>query len=234
MPQITGYHAGTNIASDEFPHECIDVLGDIDSVRDNVLLHLILAHTPFPSHANQMQPLSDDDDKTAMYDDTIHVSVTGTVISVERESSSFWIYSTQYICGEYDQVAVHARMDKNRKWKQPLMPDRNSIITFDGVLDRFERYTPPSTAHDVTCVVVAVDDITFLQPRPEKKTLADEQWVRDKVKNRKRNWKMNEGDEIASTSNISQTPSMPSTSQTTLGKRKATSSGDNIENPAWL
>ena len=117
----------------------------------------------------QMQPLSDDEDKQVRYDDTIHVDVTGTVASVCKTTCSFWIQCTQCVCGQYDQIAVHGRMDKNRKWKQPLsiLPSPNTIIALDGVLERFETYKAPNSADELTCVVVAVDDITFLQPPPD-------------------------------------------------------------------
>ena len=181
---------------------------------------------------DQMQPLSDDEEIQLMYDDTIHVSVSGTVVSVSKETNSFWIKATQYISGQYDHVAVHGHMDKNRKWKQPVsvLPSANSIIAFDGILDRFESYTPADTTDELTCIVVNIEDITFLQPRPDKKTSGNKS-ARERIKIRKQKRKVTSSAEFASTADVTEMPSGPSTSQTTLGKHQASSS-DDIDNPS--
>ena len=136
--QITSYHPGINVTSKEFPDDSINILGDINSVCDELQSPPHLSLTLL-----KMQPLSNDKDRQLMYDDTMHVSVAGTVVAISNETSSFWIKAIQYISGKYNHIAVHGRMDKNRKWKQPMsvLPSTNTIIAFDGFLDCFESYT---------------------------------------------------------------------------------------------
>ena len=133
-----------------------------------------------------MQPLSDDEEKQALLDDSMRIDVAGTVANVSVETSSFWIDSTQYVCGKYIRFAIHACLDKNRKWKDPqtVLPHTNSIIAFTGILDRFETYIAPKSTEKLACAVVAVEDITFLQPRSEKKTGTTNKAARNRVKTR--------------------------------------------------
>ena len=180
-----------------------------------------------------MQPLSEDDDKLIMYDDTIHIAITSTVIASSKQSGTFHMYTTQFVCGQSEEIAICGVMNKNPKWKNlnplGLLPDPNTIISFDSVLDRFEKYTPPNCSHSVTCAVVAVQDITFLQGMDEGKTTAEQKDVRDRVKGRMQKMKTGNPTSQPDTPDASQTSSIPSSSQKTLGKQKASSSEDNID-----
>ena len=90
-----------------------------------------------------MQPLFDDDEKQCMYDDTMRIVAGGTVASVSKESCSFVVFGTQFVCGQQEEIAIRGHTNKNTKWKNPaaVLPHAKAIINFNGFLDRFEGYT---------------------------------------------------------------------------------------------
>lgn len=185
-----------------------------------------------------MQPLSDCDENMPLYDDTMIVSVSGTVTSSSRATCSFYLHGTQFVCGQHAEIAVRAIMDRNPKWKNPLelLPEARSLISFDGVLQRFESYTPPNTSDAITCAVVTVEDITFLIRREDQATATQTNAIREKIKNRQQNRRTSKVSD--STPDNSQNTSSPSTSQNVLGKRKmiktTTTSEDEVDNASAL
>ena len=166
-----------------------------------------------------------------MLDNTMHLVVTGTVSTVSKETCSYWIQSTPYVCGQYERMAVHACMDKTWKWKDPLtmLPCINSIITLDGILDHFDTYVPPNSKDRLTCAVVAIEDIILLQPIPNKK-----QDARDKIKTWRGKRKETETESPTSPPNIPQSSSAPHTSPMKIGKWKAHSLDDEVDDPSIL
>ena len=185
-----------------------------------------------------MLPIDEQDDKLPIVDDTIYVSVSGVVTSSSKQNASFHMYTKQYVCGQPEPIAVRGVMNKNAKWKNPLqlLPDPNSIVGFDGILDKFKTYTPEHTHDKITCAVVAVQDITFHVSIKEEEqgTKAEKTAMRDKLKNRRHKTKTKNPSSLPTTPDASQSSSLPSTSQKTLGKRKVTISEDEIENVTSL
>ena len=114
-----------------------------------------------------MLPIDEDNEKLPIIDDNIYVSALGTVTSSSKQTTSFYMYMQQFVCSQHEDIAVRGVMNKNAKWKNPLemVPDANSMISFDSVLNKFEIYRPEKTNKKVTCTVVAVQDVTFLQKR---------------------------------------------------------------------
>ena len=136
-----------------------------------------------------MQPLFDDDEKQCMYDDTMHIVAGGTVASVSKESCSFVVFGTQFVCGQQEEITIRGHTNKNPKWKNPaaVLPRAKAIINFDGFLDRFEGYTPQNRTAPITCAVVAVQNIYFLQPAPTTAAPVPGKDIRTRVQSHK--WK---------------------------------------------
>lgn len=178
-----------------------------------------------------MQPLSDDDDKQAAFDDTMHVSVSGTVTASDQRTCTFHIHGSQFVCGQHENIAVRAHMNKNPKWKNPaaVLPRTKSVISFHGILDRFESITPPNKTERIKCVVVAVQQVTFLQGPQEETTsplqTPAQKSVRDRVKRRRE--KKVKADVEASPATACN--SQDTSSQVVLGKRVASPSDDDDE-----
>jgi hypothetical protein len=171
---------------------------------------------------DQMQPLTDDDNKMDMYDDSITLSASGTVASRSIETCSFMMQTTQFVCGQQEEIAVRARMDKNPKWKRPLdlLPDEKAIIAFDSTLDRFEHYTPPNSKNTIICAVVNVEDITFLLTPEESTSTPQQKSIRDRLKTRRQKRAPSKTASIPSSPEQTQTSSTPSKKGSVLGKRK--------------
>lgn len=224
--QIARYQPGRNVCTDEFGDNSVHVLGEISKVRNSLTISY---SSPFhiPQFRSQMQPLLDDDDKEIMYDDTIDVTVSGTVMSTVKETCTFFMQGIQYVCGRQEEVAIRAHLN-NPKWKDPsaVLPRSKAVIGFDGHLDGFETFTPSHSTENMTRIVVAVQDISFLHPPPEQSASAGKssakntglQSVRDKVKRRRQ--KKKDTKSTPSTPDISPTPTMASSSQSVLGKRR--------------
>ena len=178
-----------------------------------------------------MLPVDEDDEKLVFIDDTIYISAAGTVVSSSKETATFYMCTQQYVCGQQEDVAVRAIMNKNPKWKNPLemLPHPNSMIAFDGVLDKFETYKPDKRSKGVTCAVVSVQDVTFLQNVEDGGAKTDNTAMRDKLKNRKLKKVDVNPCSLLTTPDASQGSSLPSTSQKALGKRKASCSEEEIE-----
>lgn len=183
-----------------------------------------------------MQPLADDDEQQVMFDDTIHVSVTGMVSSSDKRTCMFHIHASQFVCGQHEGIAVRADMNKNPKWKNPsaVLPREKAIISFHSILDRFEMITPPNKTDPIKCVVVAVQHVSFLQgPQDNVANTAQhsaQKSVRDRVKRRKQKQVKVEKASPSAPEN-SQTMSVASSSQITLGKRVYTSDEENEKSP---
>lgn len=224
--QIAGYQAGRNVTTDEFGDDSVNVLGEISKVRPPFS---ITSSSSFLTFVFQMQPLVDDEDKNVMYDDTIDVTVSGTVTSTVKDTCMFFMHGMQYVCGQQEEVAIRAHLN-NPKWKDPsvVLPRSKAVIGFDGHLDGFETFTPSNRTEKMTRIVISVQDISFLHPPPDEPTNVvkgaakgtDQQTVRDKVK--RRHQKKKEAKTTPSTPEVSPTPMMASSSQSLLGKRKDT------------
>ncbi|SRR6266702_3723978 len=177
-----------------------------------------------------MQPVSENDEDL---DDTIRICVTGSVVSSDAEASTFIIRGTQYVAGagRTDDIAICGLMNKNRRWSKPnqLLPDPKTIITFHGILDKFDSYTPPTTNKKTTCVVVAVDDITYILTPPKKSNSTNKLDVREKIKTRTQKFNTSQSTSNPSASQESEHPSLPSTSHKKLGKRKANDSEEEVD-----
>ena len=167
-----------------------------------------------------MLPIDEDNEKLPIIDDTVRVSVCGTVAESSKENASFCMYTKQYVCGQLEEIAIRAILNKNTKWKNPLqvLPYPNSLIGFDGVLDKFEIYNPDNSSHKVTRAVVAVQDVTFLLNVDEGGTNTDKTVMKDKIKNRWGKKKNVTPSSVQTTPVTSQGSSVPLPSQKSLGK----------------
>ncbi|KAH8981276.1 hypothetical protein EDB86DRAFT_441302 [Lactarius hatsudake] len=177
-----------------------------------------------------MQPLSAMN--AADLDDTIRIFGSGTVTSVDADPPSFLIHATQYIDGgqSTDNIAIRGRLDNNPKWPDPSerIPQAKSVIAWSGILLQFDSYTPPGRTA-ITCVVVAVKDITYIftpdktgaKTSPKKSNSDGNSNLRQQIKSRTRNYQ-------TSQASSSHADSTPSTSQKRLGKRKSLSSEDEV------
>ncbi|KAH9034909.1 hypothetical protein EDB85DRAFT_1889629 [Lactarius pseudohatsudake] len=177
-----------------------------------------------------MQPLSAVN--APELDDTIRIFGSGTVTSVEPDPPSFLIHATQYIDGgqSSDNIAVRGRLDNNPKWQNPAerIPQPKSIIRWSGILLQMDSYAPPGRS-PITCVVVAVKDITYIftpdkttaKTLPNKTGMEGDSNLRQQIKSRTRASQ-------PSHSPSSQTVTNPSSSQTRQGKRKAVNSEDEV------
>jgi hypothetical protein len=176
-----------------------------------------------------MQPLSNEEEEESKYDNNIYISGSGTVSSTNAETFSFVIHATQYISGgdRSDDIAICGRMNKSAKWPKPLelLPKVHSIIYFRGILDNIGSYTPPNSKKSSTCMYIAMEDITFLFTPSTTMTKQATRNIRQKIEARTKKRK----NSPSSSQTQSQTSSLPSTSQKTLGKRKANSE-DEVDN----
>ncbi|KAH9041358.1 hypothetical protein EDB85DRAFT_1886563 [Lactarius pseudohatsudake] len=212
--KIIAFKPGRNVNSDKYNNDEINLLGEIEKARNK--LH--------------MQPLTIDNE--ADLDDIIHISGAGTVCTRNTDPPEFMIYATQYVDGGTDDIAVRACLSNNPKWPDPVrrLPDVKSIVGFCGILlQRFEPYTPPMKPQ-TTCVVIALKDIAYIyKPKDQedkgttlqKKTNERKLNMHDRIKARNRATRQQ-------SPYNSQTASSPSTSQKTLGKRKAQTSQEEV------
>jgi hypothetical protein len=172
-----------------------------------------------------MQPLS-----VANIDDldqTTYISGGGTVLSVETDPPSFLIYAMQYVAGgqSTDDIVIRGDMGDNRKWTNPQerLPPTKAVVAFWGTLQRFQNH-PLTNKSSTTCAVVAVHDITYLfnpgREKPTATTASDSTHVKGNLRERLRTRAEKQG---------SQSTSVASNSQTKLGKRKAASSEDEVD-----
>jgi len=172
-----------------------------------------------------MQPLSlanlDD------LDETTYISGSGTVLSIETDPPSFLIHAMQYVAGgvSSDDIAIRGFLN-SRKWANPQerVPQPKAVVAFWGVLQRFESYVRTNKTSS-TCACVAVEDITYLYnpPREKSSTTSPSDSPRPKTNLREQlKARAEEG-------HSSQSTSSPSTSQVKLGKRKARSSEDEVD-----
>ena len=176
-----------------------------------------------------MQPLSTD--QCADLDETIHISATGTVTSIINEPPAFIMHITQFVMGglSSDDIAIHAELHQNPKWRSPAerLPFLRAVITVWGSLRRFDRITLAAN-HSTTCVVVDVDDLSYVY-NPKRDSAADKVASPQKKKSN-----LQEKFKAHATRSRKKTPpspssSQPSSSQVQLSKRKAHSSEDEID-----
>ncbi|KAH9029399.1 hypothetical protein EDB85DRAFT_2147325 [Lactarius pseudohatsudake] len=139
--KIIAFKPGRNINSDKYVDADIKILGEIEL----------------------MQPLSTVN--VPDLDNTIRIFGCGTVTSVDADPASFLIVAMQYIDGgqSSDNVAVRGCLDNNPKWPDPSerIPQPKSVIGWSGILLKFDSYTPPGRSA-ITCVIVAIKDITYI------------------------------------------------------------------------
>jgi hypothetical protein len=174
-----------------------------------------------------MQPLS-----VANIDDLdqmMYLAGSGTVASIESDPPSFIVHATQYVAGgqSSDDITVRGDMGDNPKWTNPqecLLPVK-AVVVFWGLLQHFDSYHPPNTKESLTCVIVAVHNITYLYNPPRDKSVTTSTSESAHKKSKLREQLRARAEEKQG----SQTTSSPSTSQTKLGKRKAPSSEDEVD-----
>ncbi len=222
--KIVAFKPGRNLNSEKYDDSKIQVLGEIESVRHAI--EYSLSYSP----KQQMQPVTSVDEPDL--DDTIRISGSGTVTSIENLPPSFLIHTTQYVDGGHgsDDIIVQGCLDNNPKWADPneRIPQVKAVIGFNGILQHFEPYFPPGKK-PITCIVVAVKDIAYIFTPEKKKAKGTENTsdtptkttARQKIKARTQT-------EQTSPCASSQTFSLPSTSQVRLGKRKAEISEDEV------
>ena len=176
----------------------------------------------------KMQPVV-----TANADDldyAARIQAAGTVSTVDTSTISFVILAKQYVAGSTDNIIVRVYMDQNPKWANPVkqLPRAKSVVKIDGRLLRFEQVSLAKSS--ALCVVIAAYDITYLvkpqQPSPSSgsgaSTVATSQ--------RKGNLRAKVQTQAESErSSQSQSTSSPVESQVKLGKRKANSSEDEVD-----
>ncbi|KAH9015350.1 hypothetical protein EDB84DRAFT_1567746 [Lactarius hengduanensis] len=206
--KIIAYKPGHHIKSDSVDESKINVLGEI----------------------NSMQPLSVMNGPDL--DDTIRISGSGIVTSVEADPPSFLIHATQYIDRgqSTDEFAVRGRLDNNPKWADPMerIPQPNSIIRWNGILLRFDTYTPPGK-NLVSCIVVATKDITYIfTPDKTAAKTAPKRLPADSKSNLRQQVKSRTRSQHSSNPSTSQASTSPGTSQSHLGKRKSVNSADEV------
>ncbi|KAH9010433.1 hypothetical protein EDB85DRAFT_1902026 [Lactarius pseudohatsudake] len=206
--KIIAFKPDRNLNSPKYNDADVKLLGEIES----------------------MQPLSAAN--AAELDDTIRIFGSGTVTSVDAEPPSFFIHATQYIDGgqSSDNIAVRGRLNNNPKWPNSAerIPQPKSVIGWSGILLQIDSYAPRGRS-PITCVVVAVKDITYIftpekttaKTWPNKTGTEGDSNLRQQIKSRKRTY-------LPSQASSSQTATSPSTSQTGQGKRKAVNSEDEV------
>jgi len=154
-------------------------------------------------------------------EEPVRVTGAGMVTSVNRNTLSFTIHATQYTTGGEcsDEMVVRVRMDLNPKWTNPAqrLPHPPAVVGFLGVLHQFENYRPPNSTRQVICVVVALDDITYL-PRASATHSSPQtkQTIHTKLKSRAEKYAL----EASTLSSL--------TPQNILGKRKAETSDEEV------
>jgi hypothetical protein len=165
-------------------------------------------------------------------DYTSRILGSGTVSAVDTTAVSFTLHATQYVAGgqNTDDIVVQACLAGNPKWANPAnrIPHMGAIVSFCGVLQKFDNFILQGKKH-VTCAVIALEDITYLYNPPAKPakpsaSLSLKGNLRDKIRARA---ETEQASQTSGTPELSDThvedPSSPSTSQTRLGKRKASS-----------
>jgi hypothetical protein len=173
-------------------------------------------------------------------DDTVFVEGSGTVVAINETPPSFTMHGTQYISGgqNSDDIAVQALLHKNPRWKNPVerLPRLKAIVGFRGVLDRFDTYDVVGRTPATTCVVVSLDDITYLHnPPPPPPATSKKNKLRKKFKSHETSQSVTESTTTPSTSQShqgqpdAQPPEHASTSRVRLGKRKANPSDDEVD-----
>jgi len=214
------FKPGCNVNSDCYGDEAINLLGEIRKMQPLSLTNV----DDLLGEIRKMQPLSltNVDD----LDQTTYISGNGTVSSVESDPPSFLINATQYVAGgsSSDDIAIRGFLN-SRKWINPQdrVPQPKAVIAFWGILQHFESYLRVNKTTS-TCVVVAVDDITYLYNPPREKQLPSS--TTDSPEPKKT---LREQLKARAEQHSSQSTSSPSTSQTKLGKRKAQSSEDEVD-----
>jgi hypothetical protein len=172
-----------------------------------------------------MQPLSvaNVDD----LDETTYISGRGTVLSVENDPLYFLIHAMQYVASgqSTDDIVIQGNMGNNPKWPDPQerLPPTKGVVAFWGALQHFEDFHLANKS-STTCVVIAVHDITYLFNPPCEKPTPTTSNKSTQAKGNLRDHLRMRGEKQSS-----QTTSSTSTSQTKLGKRKAQTSEEEVD-----
>jgi hypothetical protein len=140
------------------------------------------------------------------------VTVSGTVSSIDKETLSFVIVTTQYVDGSQgrDNLHIRGRIKRGPRWREPekRLPRVDSVVHFEGVLEEIEEADGHQNA------VVLLDFIVY-HSKVKTDSLAepageDEQNI------------------LLRAEKYSQDNPDSNQSQKTLGKRKATHSEDEV------
>ncbi|KAH9014909.1 hypothetical protein EDB85DRAFT_1898982 [Lactarius pseudohatsudake] len=210
LAKITAYRSDRIIDGTLHEKDKIHVLGEIMRMRKVSLVT--------------------EEDLTAC-EEPARVTGSGMVTSIERKRLCFTIHGCQYVTGgdRSDDVVVRCRMDLNPKWAQPIdrLPHPPSIIAFSGVLQQFKEYSPPQSTKKLRCAVVALDDITYIR-KGERSSTDPSTTVPPGKQNTATKFRSRTQKYMLSQLKVDNTPS-PSTSQNTLGKRKAEESEEEVK-----
>jgi hypothetical protein len=161
-------------------------------------------------------------------DQTIYISGSGTVFSIETEPLSFLIHTMQDVAGgqSSDDITIRGKMGNNPKWsnlQECLLPTK-AIVAFWGALQHFKSFCHANNTLS-TCAVVAVHDITYLYNLPREKlkpaAATDSTHVQGNLREQLQTH--------ASVKQDSQSTLSASTWQTKLSKQKAPSSEEEVD-----
>lgn len=174
-----------------------------------------------------MQPLSAD--PALDLDEVVRVGANGTVTSIATNPPSLIIHATQYVAGgeRKDDIAVRGEMQNNPKWQDPAerLPKPRAVVSIFGPLRSFDSYRRAGN-DTITCVVMDVDDITYLFNPPRETDKKNTQKANTTEK--KKSALQEKFQARARKRHASQSLSSPSTSQVQLGKRKDTGSEEEV------
>ncbi|KAF8263445.1 hypothetical protein EI94DRAFT_1788514 [Lactarius quietus] len=199
--KIVSFQADRNTTSPEHLDDDTNLLGEIISMR-------------------QLSVLTKHD--LTVCEEPVRILGAGMVTSINRDKLSFVIHALQYTAGgeSTDDIAIRAHLDLSPKWTNPAqrLPHTSALIGFTGILHQFETYCPPNSTREVTCAVLALDDITYFpRPSPSIPNAQPKQMIHTKLKSRTEKYTMEAS---------SSTSSLPP--RTMLGKRKAETSDDEV------
>ena len=149
---------------------------------------------------------------------------------VDTSTISFIILAKQYVAGSTDNIVICVYMDQNPKWANPVkqLLRAKSVVKIDGRLLQFEQFSLAKSS--ALCVVITAYDITYLvkpqQPSPSSGSGASTVATSQRKGNLRAKVQTQAESECSSQS---QSTSSPVESQVKLGKRKANSSEDEVD-----
>ena len=171
-------------------------------------------------------PVQSDDDLAAC-EEHARVLGSGVVTSTDRNRICFTVHGSQYVTGvdRPSDIVVRCRMDQNAKWTKPLqrLPLPGTVVAFEGVLQCFEDFNPPNTAHVLQCAVLALDDITYIRRGGAPDSSQPKDSLCTKLRMRAQKFKG------SAPTNTADSTAVPSPESRILKKRKTDGSADEVE-----